>query len=122
MKTDTLIITGGVVALLLSVGVSALFFCLPLINSEAETTWAEAGVLGAPGLVGALSAGATFYSARHEGRWGWVGLALGLAFLVLTVATVLVIVTLPYYGPLAMFVFALAVVNVVRSDSRRRSS
>ena len=89
LKTDTLIITGGVVALLLSVGVSALFFCLPLINSEAETTWAEAGVLGAPGLVGALSAGATFYSARHEGRWGWVGLALGLAFLVLTVATVL---------------------------------
>ena len=51
-----------------------------------------------------------------------MSLALGLAFLVLTVATVLVIVTLPYYGPLAMFVFALAVVNVVRSDSRRRSS
>ncbi len=69
-------------ALILTTALAGLFLFIPLISPETSATWAESGTLCGMALVGVASAGVTLQSARHGGRWGWVGLALGLFYLV----------------------------------------
>ena len=77
-----LLIGGSVAALVLTTALAVLFLFIPLITPETRTTWAEAGTLFGMVSVGIVSAGVTLQSARHGGRWGWVGLVLGLVYLV----------------------------------------
>ena len=107
-----LLIRGSVVALLLTTALAALFLFIPLINPETRTSWAEAGTLCGIASVGIASAGATLQSARYEGKWGWVGLVLGLVYLGLPwilihyAVGIIHLVIIP-----AMFAIGLAVVN-----------
>ena len=102
-----LLIGGSVVVLLLTTALAALILIVPLINPDVEGMWAEIGV-----LFGIASAGATLQSARHEGKWGWVGLVLGLVYLGLPwvlihyAVGIIHLVIIP-----AMFAVGLAVVN-----------
>ena len=69
------------VALLLNTALAALILFAPLINPDVDGPWAEIGVFFGIFSVGVASAGVTLQSARHEGKWGWVGLVLGLVYL-----------------------------------------
>lgn len=111
MTDRKLLIGGSVVALLLTTALAALFLFIPLVNPDTGTTLAEAGTLFGMGSVGVVSAGATLQSARHGGRWGWVGLVLGLVYLVVPW-------TIPYFVGVihlvilpAGFTIAIAVAN-----------
>ena len=59
-----------------------LFGFAALIDSDAVwKQWAGTVALFGMASVGVASAGVTVLSARHEGKWGWVGLVLGLVYL-----------------------------------------
>ena len=98
--------------LLLTTALAALILLAPVINPDVEGTWVELGVLSGIVLVGVASAGVTLQSARHEGKWGWVGLVLGLVYLGLPwilihyAIGIIHLVLIP-----AMFAVGLAVVN-----------
>ena len=121
MKTDYLIMIGGIVALSASAAISALFFTVPLWAQD--RSWTTAGaLLGSMALVGILPAGAVIWSARHEGRWGWLGLLLGLAYLGLPYVHPLFILHVHWYGPPALFVIVLAALNLLKELSTKRCS
>ena len=69
------------VVLLLNTTLAGLILFARLINPDVEGTWVEIGVFFGIFSVGTASAGATLQSARHEGKWRWVGLVLGLIYL-----------------------------------------
>ena len=59
-----------------------LFGFAALIDADAAwESWAEVIALFGMVSVGIASAGVTVLSTRHEGKWGWVGLVLGLVYL-----------------------------------------
>ena len=99
-------------ALLLTTALAALILFIPLINPDVQGTWAEFGVLSGMASVGIASAGATLQSARHEGKWGWVGLVLGLVYLGLPWVLIHYAVGIIHLLVIpAMFTVGLAVVN-----------
>ena len=107
-----LLIGGSVVVLLLTTALAALILIVPLINPDVEGTRAEIGVLFGIASVGIASAGATLQSARHEGKWGWVGLVLGLVYLGLPWVLIYYAVGIIHLVIIpAMFAVGLAVVN-----------
>ena len=106
-----LLIGGSVAALVLTTALAVLFLFIPLINPETRTTWAEAGMLFGMVSVGIASAGITLQSARHNGRWGWVGFVLAILYLVLPWLTPYAIGVGHWIAIPAAFVFALALAN-----------
>ena len=80
--------------------------------------------LASIGLVGVAAGSMIIWSDRHKGRWGWVGLALSLLYLGASVAPPIALVTLHWYGPVALGLVSLALlnilINVARNILRRR--
>lgn len=100
--------------------ISALFFTVPLWSLD--RSWTTAAALGSMDLVGVLPAGAVIWSARHEGRWGWLGLLLGLAYIGLPYVHPLFILHAHWFGPLALSIICLAVLNLLKELSKKRGS
>ena len=119
MTTKTLTTIGGVVALALSASVSALFFTVPL-GINPDSSWAMAASLGSIGLMGIAAGGAVTLSARRGGRWAWVGLVLGVAYLGLALMPWVFLTTLHWYGPIALLVIGLSVANLAMGSHRPR--
>ena len=106
---------GAVVGMCISAAYSAIFLLVPLL-SRPDASLSTAAGLASIGLVG-VAAGAIIiwsnWGDRHKGRWGWVGLALSLLYLGASIAPPIALVTLHWYGPVALALVALAVWNIL---------
>ena len=117
LKTNTSLVIGGVVALSLSAALSAYVISAPLHNSHIDSR--EDLLFGAVGLVGVMAAAAVGWSAWMGSR-GWVGLALGLAYLGISISPPLFIGAAHLYSPIAVLVIWCAGMNVLRGLVRQR--
>ena len=108
-----LLIGGSVAALFLITALAALLLLIPLINPDARTTWGDVGAIFGINLPGIASACVTLQSARHDGKWGWVGFVLGLVYLVGPWMTPYTIGVVHWLVIPAAFVFALAMANTL---------
>ena len=106
---------GAVVGMCISAAYSAIFLLVPLL-SRPDASLSTAAGLASIGLVG-VAAGAIIiwsnWGDRHKGRWGWVGLALSLLYLGASIAPPIALVTLHWYGPVALGLVSLAVWNIL---------
>ena len=118
-SVDLLPMTGGVVVLSLSAGLSAYCFTLPMWQWDYQ--WSEALALGFIGVGGVLASSAVIWTA-WKGGWAWVGLVLGLVYLGSACGTPLAIATIHNYGVIAFFTLCFAGMNVLGSSIRRKSS
>ena len=109
------------VALLLTTALAALFLFIPLISPESRTTWVQAGTLCGMASLGIAASGITLQSARHDGRWGWVGFVLGIIYLVLPWMTPYAIGIGHWFIIPAGFVLALAMANTLPGGRRNES-
>ena len=110
----------GVVALSPSVTLSVLVFTFPLWV-QGEVTWNEAVIIGSIGIVAALSAMATLWSIRHGKRWAWVGLALGVAFLLATGLTPVAVGVAHYYLGIGIIYTLMAATSLLESRNPKRT-
>ena len=113
MKTDTLVQLGAVVTLILSGVLSGIGFTASDFD-DPFLVFTEAQGFGAMGLLGVVASGAVIWSARRQGRWGWVALILGLPLLGVSVSPPLFIGAAHTYGVIALFIVWLAVVNALQ--------
>ncbi len=113
---------GAVVGVCLSAALSVLFVAVPLLSRPDDLPTGAA--LASIGLVGVAAGSMIIWSDRHKGRRGWVGLALSLLYLGASVAPPIALVTLHWYGPVALGLVSLALlnilINVARNILRRR--
>ena len=113
---------GAVVGIGISAAYSALFLLVPLL-SRPDASLPTAAGLASIGLVG-VAAGVTIiwsiWGDRHKGRWAWVGLALSLIYLGASIAPPIALVTLHWYGPVALGLVLLTILNVLWHLLRRR--
>ena len=105
-------------ALILNTALAVLILFAPLINPDVEGTWVRIGVLFGIVSVGVASAGVTLQSARHEGKWGWVGLVLGLVYLGLPWVIPYAVGVIHLLVIPAVFTVGLAVVNTLSWRSK----
>ena len=116
---------GAVVGVCLSAAISVLFVAATLMYRRVDLPTGAA--LASIGLVG-VAAGVTIiwsiWGDRHKGRWAWVGLALSLIYLGASIAPPIALATLHWYGPVALGLVSLALlnilINVARNILRRR--
>lgn len=119
MSDRNMLVGGGVVALLLTTALAVFFLLIPLISPESRTTWAQAGLLCGMASVGIVSSGVTLQSARHGGRWGWVGFVLSVVYLAGPWITPYFIGVVHWIILPAGFVFALAMANTLSPRPRK---
>jgi len=118
LSNRTLLIGASWLALLLTTALAGLFLFIPLVSPESRTTWAEVGTLFGMASVGVASAGVTLQSARHDGRWGWVGFVLGLVYLVVPWTTPYFVGVIHWIMIPAMFTIAIAIANTLSRRPR----
>ena len=106
----TALAISGVVALLITTGLSLLFFTMPLWW-DTEEGWGWPMVTGTLGLLGVLSVGATLWSARHNKRMAGVGLVLALFYLAAVILFPWSLAPFIFFGGPALLVTGLAVAN-----------
>ena len=109
---------GAGVGVCLSAALSVLFVAVPLLSRPDDLPTGAA--LASIGLVGVAAGSMIIWSDRHKGRWGWVGLALSLLYLGASVAPPVALATLHWYGPVALALVSLAVLNILWHLLRRR--
>ena len=104
---------GAAVCVCFSAAIGVLFLVAQLV-SRTEASFYTACGLASIGLVGVAAGTMIIWSDRHEGRWGWIGLALSLFYLGAAAAPQVLLVTLHWYGPFALALISLAVWNILR--------
>ena len=87
---------------------------LAVVNADADnegTSYIWLVPIGLVGLVGILAGLIIVYSDRHVGRFRSAGLALSVFYLVASFIPPIAIVTIHWYGPLAILLLVCAVWN-----------
>ncbi len=117
---DKLPMIGGVAALSAFAVLSGIGFA----SSAPGSLWGlpEKVIFGAIGLFGIVTALSVILSILMGGRWGWVGLVLGLACLGVCVSPPFFIGVAHTYGVIAVFVIWCAGMNMLRGLARQRET
>lgn len=110
---------GAGVGMSISAAYSALFLLVPLLSRPGASFSTAAG-LASIGLVGVAAGSMIIWSNLRRGRRSWVGLALALLYLGASVAPPVFLTTAHHYGPIALALVALAVLNMLWHTLRPR--
>ena len=109
---------GALVGVCLSAVLSVFLLMVTLVY-RIDVSFSIAVVLGSIGLVGIVAGIIIFRSdRRNHRRLGLAGLGIALLYLGASVAPPLYLVTVKYYGPIAVLVVSLALLNIIK---QRRS-